>query len=101
MRNLPDMTVQEHHELSIGLLACCYRQVSPELQQAIFEGLLAAQRMGMDIQPENVLNDEPIAIHFRLPPPARPTRSLSRSEAAPGVSTRAPSGLSARLLDGD
>ena len=54
MRDLPHMTVAEHHGLCIGNLACCYEHVPAELKQAIAEMLELAKQMGMNIKPELV-----------------------------------------------
>jgi hypothetical protein len=54
MRDIPGMTVQEHHALSIGVLACCYEHVPAELQKAIAEAFESAKKMGMNIKPEFV-----------------------------------------------
>ena len=60
MKDIPGMTVQQHHELCIGNLACCYEHVPPGLKLAILEGIRAAQKMGMNIRPENVLIKKPL-----------------------------------------
>lgn len=54
MRDLPNMTVTEHHVLSIGLLATCYEHVPGELQSAIAEAFESAKQMGLNIKPELV-----------------------------------------------
>lgn len=54
MRDIPGMTVKEHHALSIGLLACCFEHVPYDLQSAIAEAFDAANQMGMNIKPELV-----------------------------------------------
>lgn len=66
MKDISEMTVEEHHELCIGVLACCYKHVPPDLQRAIMEGLRAAQQMGMDITPDNVLTGEPLHNEIRI-----------------------------------
>lgn len=59
MKNIPGMTVREHHRLCIGNLAMCYKHVPPDLQQAIREMCQAAKRMGLPIDPRNL--DNPLA----------------------------------------
>ena len=55
LRNIPDMTVKEHHVISVGLLACCYEQIVDEtLRQAIREAFTSAVAMGMKIKPEMI-----------------------------------------------
>ena len=54
MRDIPGMTVKEHHALSIGVLACCYEHVPAELQTAIAEAFESAKQMGLNIKPELV-----------------------------------------------
>lgn len=49
MHDLPGMTVQEHHLLTIGNLAMCYEHVPLPLQYAIREALESAQQMGLNI----------------------------------------------------
>jgi len=58
MNDIPGMTVKEHHELTIGVLACCYKYVPIDLQKAIWESLDSAKAMGLDIITENVLRYE-------------------------------------------
>lgn len=57
MRDIPEMSVDEHHALSIGLLACCFKHVPADLQNAIAESLDAAKKMGMNIQPDRVTKE--------------------------------------------
>jgi len=66
MHDIPEMTVKEHHELSIGVLACCYKHVPDDLKLAIMDGFKAAKKMGMNIKPENVLTGEPLHAEIRM-----------------------------------
>lgn len=54
LRDIPGMTVTEHHGLCIGILAVCYEHVDADLQRAIAEMFESAKAMGMNIRPELV-----------------------------------------------
>ena len=60
LKDLPDMTVTEHHMLCLGVLACCYRHVDSDLKQAIYEACEAAKNMGANICPENLILGRPL-----------------------------------------
>ncbi len=60
MKDIPGMTVKKHHELSIGVLACCYHHVPDELKRAIEEACESAKQMGMNIKPENLKTGHPL-----------------------------------------
>lgn len=67
MNDLPEMTVQEHHELCIGTLACCFSKVDdPLLWAAIYQACKSAQAMGMKIDPEALLTGEPLSTDVRM-----------------------------------
>ena len=60
MKDIPGMTVKEHHELTIGVLACCYQHVPADLKRAIMEACESAKQMGMNIKPERLNTGEPL-----------------------------------------
>ncbi len=60
MHDIPIMTVKEHHELTIGVLACCYWHVPDDLKRAIEEACESAKQMGMNIKPERLKTGQPL-----------------------------------------
>jgi hypothetical protein len=54
LKDLPNMTVREHHMLSIGVLSGCYPYVPHELQMAIEQALEAIKEMGLPIDFEDM-----------------------------------------------
>jgi hypothetical protein len=54
MKDLPEMSVKEHHALAIGILACCHEHVPSGLKRAIVQHLETAKAMGMKIKPGNL-----------------------------------------------
>lgn len=57
LRDLPMMTVKEHHAYCVGILACCYEHVPSHLQFAIVESLQSIRKMGMNIDVEKFLSE--------------------------------------------
>lgn len=64
MKDLPNLTVERHHLLCLGMMAMCYPHVSPELQSGIREACEAAQAMGAKINAKNLGSDLPLATNF-------------------------------------
>lgn len=60
MKDIAGMTVKEHHELTIGVLACCYKHVPDDLKRAIEEACESAKQMGMNIKPARLKSGEPV-----------------------------------------
>lgn len=60
LKDIPEMSVEQHHKLCIGVLAMCYKHVPWELKRAIRDGCLAAKDMGMQINPDNLGTDKPL-----------------------------------------
>ncbi len=58
MHDIPDMTVEKHHMLCLGVMACCFEHVPFPLKAAIMESLASAKEMGLSIQPNNVLKQK-------------------------------------------
>jgi hypothetical protein len=65
MKDIPEMTVREHHELSMGVLAMCFPYVPKYLQIAILQAAHSAKVMGMKIEPDNLLTGEPLHAEIR------------------------------------
>ncbi len=65
MHDLPDLTVERHHWLCLGMLATCYPHVAPELQAGIREACECAKAMGAAIKPENLGTGMPLATDYR------------------------------------
>lgn len=59
MHDIPGLTVEDHHLLSIGVLALCFKHVPDDLKRAIVEALNSAHEMGLNIKPENVTGIKP------------------------------------------
>lgn len=53
IHDIPGMTVEEHHSLCLGNLACCYRYVPESLKLSIIEGFEIAKSMGFNIKPDS------------------------------------------------
>lgn len=66
MNDIPEMTVEKHHELCIGTLAGCFQFVPEHLQIAIYQACQSAQLMGMKIEPDNLLTGEPLSTEIRM-----------------------------------
>lgn len=66
MKDLPEMTVQEHHELCMGVLACCFQHVPTHIRAAIYQACQSAQAMGMKIEADNLLKGEPLSTEIRM-----------------------------------
>lgn len=56
-----EMTKERHHELCLGVLACCYEHVPHELKLAIREGVEAARKLGFPVD-EEALGKRPIYV---------------------------------------
>ena len=63
LHDIEEMTVAQHHQLCLGVLAMCYQHVPDHLQLAIIEGLTAAKKMGSPIEPSNILTGLPLAMN--------------------------------------
>lgn len=62
MHDIPEMTVQEHHLLCLGLLARCFSLLPGRgvEQRAIYEAFTSAKAMGQRVEPRNLWTGEPM-----------------------------------------
>lgn len=54
------MTLEEHHELCLGVLNLCYDHVPDDLRQAILEAVTSAQELGIPVSPTHLVNRQPL-----------------------------------------
>jgi hypothetical protein len=53
-------TIEQHHELCLGIMALCYPQVDARTQQAIREGVESAQALGVPVNTRNLEQGGPL-----------------------------------------
>jgi hypothetical protein len=63
MKDIDEMTAEQHHLLCMGVMAECYQHVPEELRIAIYDGITLAQKMGAPLDPENVDRNLPLAMN--------------------------------------
>lgn len=55
LKDLPHMTVKQHHFLTLGVLSGCYDYVPHNLRIAITEALEAGRKLGMPLNVDGFL----------------------------------------------
>lgn len=58
LKDIPEMTVKQHHFLTLGVLSGCYDYVPHDLRIAIEEALEAGKRLGMPILVDGFLKEK-------------------------------------------